>query len=397
MAALRAASPVTVEGGLSVTVAWDGLIVHGVEIASTRPAHACRVFQGKTVEQTVAALPLLYSVCRRAQGVAAVEACQQAQGVTSSLSVRRTRKLLVLMEIAQEYLWRFMLDWPQITGGQVQTQEYAALRGKLDSTLQPVLAGPGWRRIDSAAMELKDEAWEGFSALLAHHLEQNIFGIAPQAWADIASVEAIEKWRRNRQTPITGVIEWLMKAGGEQGRRSVPLMPPAAALAQVVDALAADEDFARRPHWQGGALETGALARMQHHPLIQALRAQEKGMLARVLARLLELAALPQGMLQALHAESFDDGAAASATGAGQAWVETARGLLLHRVEIAGDVVRRYQILAPTEWNFHPAGALAEEVRGMRASDEAALRKKIAMTMLALDPCVGYELRIVHA
>lgn len=386
-----------VEGSLSLAVAWDGDIVHGVEIASTRPVHACRVFQGKTVEQTVAALPLLYSVCRRAQGVAAVEACQQALGVTSSLSVRRTRKLLVLAEIAQEYLWRFLLDWPQITGGQAQAQGYAALHGKLDRALQPVLADPGWGRIDSAAMALKDEAWEGFSALLAHHLEQNIFGIAPQAWADIASVEALEQWRRNSHTPLTGVIEWLMKEGREHGRSSVPLMPHAASLAQVVDALVADEDFARRPHWQGGALETGALARMQHHPLIRALQAQSKGMLARVLARLLELAALPQSMLQALRAESFDDGAAASATGAGQAWVETARGLLLHRVEIAGDVVRRYQILAPTEWNFHPAGALAEEVRGMRASDEAALRKKIAMMMLALDPCVGYELRIRYA
>lgn len=395
---MRAASPVAVEGSLSVTVAWDGQCIHDVAIKSTRPVYACRVFHGKSVEQTVATLPLLYSVCRRAQGVAAIEACQQAQGVTSSLSVRRTRKLLVLAEIAQEYLWRFMLDWQQITGGQADAQDYAALRGKLDGALQPILADPGWRRIGNAAIELKSGAWEYFSALLAQYLERNIFGVAPQVWADLASVEALEKWRWNRQTPIAGVIEWLMEQGGEHGRSAVLLMPPAAELAQVADALATDEDFARQPHWRGGPLETGALARMQHHPLVLAVSQQAGNViLARVLARLLELAALPQRMLQVMHAVSFDDGAAASDTGAGQAWVETARGLLLHRVEIAGDVVRRYQILAPTEWNFHPAGALAEEVSGMRATDEQTLRKKIAMTMLALDPCVGYELRITHA
>lgn len=382
---------------MSLTLAWDGRIVHGVTIASTRPVHACRVFHDKTVAQTLTALPLLYSVCRRAQSVAAMQACQQALGVTSTISVQRTRKLLVLAEIAQEYLWRFLLDWPQIMGMPAQTQAYAVLRGKLERVLQPILLAPGWKAIDGAAMVQQDAAWEGFCALLAHDLEQNVFGIEPHAWAELATVAALEDWRRNQQTPLSGVIEGLMNMAEEQGRRSVPLMPPAASLTHVADALAADEDFACRPHWQGSMLETGAIARLQRHPLLRALQGQSKTMLARVLARLLELAELPQNMLQVLHAESFGDEVAVRKTGVGQAWVETARGLLLHRVVLAGDVVRRYQILAPTEWNFHPAGVLAQEVCGMRARDEVMLQKKVAMMMLALDPCVGYELRIAHA
>jgi len=43
--------------------------------------------------------------------------------------------------------------------------------------------------------------------------------------------------------------------------------------------------------------------------------------------------------------------------GAGLGWVQTARGLLLHRVACTADgLIGSYRVLAPTEWNFHPGG-----------------------------------------
>jgi coenzyme F420-reducing hydrogenase alpha subunit len=385
---------VGVEGSLLVRVAWDGHSVQEVEIASSRPVAACRVFHGKPVGQAVNMLPLLYTVCKTAQGVAAVAACQQASGVTARASVQRARQRLVLAEIAQEYLWRFMLDWPQAAGEETDAQAYAALRNKLAGLLQPVLADAGWRTTSDGESDARDEIWDAYCTALADYVEREIFGMSARAWSDFDSMDALQAWSRGAPTTMARVIGVLLREDVEQGDgNAVALMPPAQELAQASEMLAADADFARHPHWRGQPLETGALARMQDHPLVRAALDQGRRILARVVARLLELAALPQRICDAAGEKEV---VAASVPGLGQAWVETARGLLLHRVEVMGEQVSRYQILAPTEWNFHPQGALAQELSGMRAEDELALRGKIARAMLALDPCVGYELRLVR-
>ena len=79
-------------------------------------------------------------------------------------------------------------------------------------------------------------------------------------------------------------------------------------------------------------------------------------------------------------------------TGIGQ--VEAARGHLVHRVVLDDGWVRRYQILAPTEWNFHPAGVVARGLGGLVDSDEPTLRRQAALLINAMDPCVGYDLRV---
>lgn len=394
-----AADTVAIEGGLYLRVKWDGLSVQSAGLVSTRPVQACQLFQGKSVNQAATALPLLFSVCRQAQGAAALQACQQALGIGPSLSVRQTRQLAVLAEIAQEYLWRFSLDWPRLMGGQTDEQAYAQGRAALDRAIQPVLADTGWRTVDSTGIDLHVDAWQGFSMQLARHVEQRLLGMAPPEFLAIAGVEDLEAWSRSRAVPLAGIFGLLMKQSADEwGQSSVPLMPAAAEMAGLADALAAQDGFAQQPNWQGGALETGALARMRQHPLLaDMLRRGGSRMLARVVARLLELAALPQRILTVLQADALDEVDLPCRPGTGQAWVETARGRLLHRVELAGAAVSRYQILAPTEWNFHPGGVLLDELRGLRAAGEESLRKKIAMAMLALDPCVGYELRIEHA
>jgi Ni,Fe-hydrogenase I large subunit len=73
--------------------------------------------------------------------------------------------------------------------------------------------------------------------------------------------------------------------------------------------------------------------------------------------------------------------------GPGQAlaWCEMARGLLLHWVQLdAQGAVQDYRVVAPTEWNFHPDGALARALAALPASDTLAASTLAA----AFDPCV---------
>jgi Ni,Fe-hydrogenase I large subunit len=83
--------------------------------------------------------------------------------------------------------------------------------------------------------------------------------------------------------------------------------------------------------------------------------------------------------------------------GEGLGAVQTARGLLLHRVRLADGRVAHYQIIAPTEWNFHPEGALVCGLRGLVTDDGAVLDRSARLAVQALDPCVACTIEIGHA
>ncbi|HCX34082.1 MAG TPA: hypothetical protein DHV08_11360, partial [Rhodocyclaceae bacterium] len=83
--------------------------------------------------------------------------------------------------------------------------------------------------------------------------------------------------------------------------------------------------------------------------------------------------------------------------GCGMAAVETARGVLMHRVDLEDGRVSRYRIVAPTEWNFHPQGAFVRGLAGTPASDTGEAHRAAALLAHALDPCVACEIRVRHA
>lgn len=90
--------------------------------------------------------------------------------------------------------------------------------------------------------------------------------------------------------------------------------------------------------------------------------------------------------------------AVASATqapcGIGLAQLEAARGRLVHRVELVDGRIGRYQIVAPTEWNFHPHGPVATGLRKLPNVDDTALRLAAGLLISGVDPCVDYVLSL---
>jgi Ni,Fe-hydrogenase I large subunit len=59
--------------------------------------------------------------------------------------------------------------------------------------------------------------------------------------------------------------------------------------------------------------------------------------------------------------------------------------------------VRLYRIVAPTEWNFHPQGALATALVGAPAGDAAAARLAALRLVNSLDPCVNCSVEVTDA
>jgi coenzyme F420-reducing hydrogenase alpha subunit len=154
--------------------------------------------------------------------------------------------------------------------------------------------------------------------------------------------------------------------------------------------LGIDEAFAVAPTLAGQPAETGALARRADEPLVAAALGDGRRVAARLAARRADLDFLARGLLEPELLQGWLGGAPV-APGVGLARVETARGLLLHLMQVKDGRVAGYVIVAPTEWNFHAQGAFAGEIVGSPAAtrDEAeGLARRLA---LALDPCVSYE------
>ena len=146
-----------------------------------------------------------------------------------------------------------------------------------------------------------------------------------------------------------------------------------------------------QPRWQGQLYETTSLSRQLDTPLLQDLSARyANGLLPRLAARLAELA-------QCVYLPAFRLPAATpapAARGWGLAQVEAARGRLLHAVELNGETVRSYRILAPTEWNFHPQGVTVQSLSGLNAEDIDILQRQAVLLITAIDPCVDYRLTL---
>lgn len=95
-------------GRVRLTLLVHEGLVSKASVACERPAVA-RLLRGKAAEQAVALVPLIYSLCGKAQGSAARAALSAARGqpVAAHVDAR------ALAEAAREHAWALFVDWPR--------------------------------------------------------------------------------------------------------------------------------------------------------------------------------------------------------------------------------------------------------------------------------------------
>lgn len=362
-------------GKLHLCIIWDGKTVLRAEVKSTRP-QAYRLLTGKSPEAVVQLLPLLFSVCGKAQQAAAMAAVSVAQGHAIPQIAMLERR--VACEAMQEHLWKLLLDWPKLLGLPQQQEQFVHWHGALNA----IASGRG---------DAEDLLAELYRILL---------GATATEWKHPDSYSKLVEWLNTKQgllAPIISALE-LKESGlnfaGEQEACSFLPAWTASDLWQIYTGRF-DPEFAVLPQHDGKPMETGALAHNQHKLLLQdVLRQQPARLLARLIARLIDLldsaTALAHGNI-AGHVQGISAG-----EGAGLSVVQTARGMLLHHVRIKTGRIEEYLIVAPTEWNFHPQGALTGLI-GLQESDKARLMETVELFVLSLDPCVEYEIEVSHA
>lgn len=390
-----------------------------VQIDSSRPLTATRVFAGKPATEVAAQLPLLYSVCQTAQALACVQACEGLLGIRPAPAAAAQRTLLALAETAKEHLWRLLLDWPRALAPLGDTppaqppQLGIALRAYL--ALRRACADHDPLRPGAVAAQTDATAAAAPIATLVDLAEQWVFATPPRVWLDqVGDADALLRWASGAVSAPAALVRAIQRDGmADLGRNRVPTLAPEpneAELNRIEQALAGgDADhFVARPCLDGTPMETTPLAREIAIRGVVAELAQRygNGLLPRLAAVLLELARTLAALEQA--AASCSAGASTAAgiparssarTGAAIGIAQAARGLLVHRIAGAADRVTRYHILAPTEWNFHPRGVVAEGLAAIARdldgrADDALLQRWAALYITAVDPCVAYRLEI---
>jgi hypothetical protein len=299
-----------------------------------------------------------------------------------------------MLESVQDTFRHLLIDGPAAMGAAPCAAPVAAARAAiapfLSATGNPTAVGDG---------SAKRAVGKRLSAIAA----DAIFGMPVERWRSLADADTLLTWCASGATIVAAALARLFAEAPLLGRSTIPPMPPAwsdALLDIVVPAMRGDAAFERTPTWAGSPVETGALARMRDDPLVADVRRRFGNAVGtRMVARLAALAAQIEelsGWETRPESPPRIQGIPLG-DGEGFAAVETARGLLLHRARVRDERVVDYRIVAPTEWNFHPEGALPRGLEGFELDDEPHLLRAARLAVHALDPCVGSRIEVGHA
>lgn len=392
---------------IDVRLRLSGGRVAAVDVASGRTATAAAVLEGKTVDDALALLPLLFALCGVGQLTAGLRAVEAALGIEVSAQERLARALLVGAETVSEHATRMLVDWPVLAGlppdvdGARRVREAAAALQRVlypDSRTRARLGG---------GATLVRPVLVASAAELAGAVEAVVLGLPLAA---VAGAEDLATWLATAEVMPAQVMRAATAAGVAEAGGAVAPLPPLPPLdpLRLAERLEATDvvSFLRAPQWDGVVYETGPFARTGGHGAVTAMVVRHgPAVLPRLLARVVETALAVEKIVR-ITSQMCDDqtsveGTQPIAAGAGDTAVrwglgaeDAARGRLFHHVVVAHGRVARWRILAPTEWNFQSRGPLAAAVGSLPANDGAWVRRATEWLVMALDPCVACHVRV---
>lgn len=365
-------------GSLSVAVTIDRDAggagrVCDVNVGSSRPVgFSSALFIGRPGDEIPALVGRLHALCGLSHATASAVALAAARDEDIAAVAADHYEGLIAERIGEHL--RSVFTGPTGTpAGEVARDTLADLRAALaaarnliDGTVRPLGEVPHAAAVD----QIRRSVARLGLALDSHHRLR----MSPNSWAFAVS---------ERAGSATG-DEFLAADPLETGDDDA-----------VIAALAADPlGYAAAPSLPGRRPETGPFAR--------AVVRNGGGVFdgrGRIEARLAEIAdaarllALPRPIREEsiatwIRGQSLE-------VNTGYAAVESPRGRLHHlvRVDDAGRITA-YAILAPTEWNFGPAGPFVATLRANRVAPGPAGLARVERIAATFDPCVGFDVTV---
>jgi hypothetical protein len=349
-----------------------------------------RLLRGQRGEEVGRSLSSVFTLCAHAHRRTCELALAVAQGGPPIL-LPTEPPVALWLETARDHLRSIALDWPQRLpelGGASNLDWLSDCPLPLFSTQAPTDARSSIEKLDQ----------------LRQWLEQRILGQTIDKWLlDHCQPDALLDWCNaqaaylplarslsacypiaNSLRPSTRCLHVLDEDATQQRQQ----------LSQLARSMVDEADFVQHPSWLGQCAENGPWTRLRHRQDEAAIKHSAWTRMCARWIELVELAAASQQASGFSEVPLLSSGAMRLGEGQALAWCEMARGLLLHWVQLdAGGSVQDYRVLAPTEWNFHPQGALATAVAGLAPDDSV----KANLLAAAFDPCVACTIELPEA
>ncbi|PYE21598.1 nickel-dependent hydrogenase large subunit [Paraburkholderia silvatlantica] len=326
-------------------------------IAGGRPPLAAALLRGQAAATAASRLAALFALCGLAHRLCA-ELAVGAAGASGEHEREDTANaahaMLLTRETLAVHLRCIWTDWP------------ARLAAAAPHRLPDVEAAgaPGW--VERHVLGMPARAW------LAH-------------WADDPR-GCLSAWSARAATFPARLLADCRAYADTMRATPRPLVIDEARLSELAGAIAGSAAFAHAPLQHGLPAESGVWTRSDDP---RALDYDTPWL--RLGARVADVARLAAGDGSA---GALRFGARTCAPGEALGWCEMARGVLVHWVRLAPDDAARiedYRVVAPTEWNFHRQGTLAQALSRLdRTPDDRALAARTGVWMGAFDPCIAY-------
>jgi hypothetical protein len=344
-------------------------------LQSSRPDWSDRLGRGQATQALPTLVSSLFSLCGQAHRWCSQLALHAAD--PRLCPDLRELPAVLQRETALEHVRRFGLDWPR----QLAQPDDALTARVLDALRRCPLMQP---TAAPAALWPAMRDW-----LSAECLQQE-----PAEWLDdwrAAGTDGLQRWSLRSSGWLAALLRCAREADVPLPLLAVNALRPQAeehSLRAVGAALATKPGFAIRPQWNGQCAHTGTWSRL--HDDVSPPPATAWGLLGSRIAELVRLCLPDEPRSSGQHWLAW--GAIATGHGKGLAWVEMARGLLIHQVELdSHGLVAACRVIAPTEWNFHPEGLAAQAVSAITGSPEQ-MDRSVRLVMAALDPCVPFSI-----
>ncbi len=355
-------------------------------LRNTRRNWISMLAPGRNASGLPALVAGLYSLCGRSHQICAGMALAAARGESANAPGDAQA---VQFETASEHVRRIGLEWPALLAGPGRAADAGNANWRASLRQCPLFvpeANP------------QSPPWPG--RMLAW-LKKEWLGMDARQWLDrwqSTGPDWLGEWSAQRLTGLARLLHdsiCLLSFPSDCETSGPEVMALGwtddsahRSFSDLADRLLASDQFALAPRQSGCAAQTGNWTR---HNDPDPLLTQPYELLGSRLADLIRLC-LPD-RAGAGGSGWLARGAISTGPLGALAWLEMARGLLIHAVRLDPadpDRVLAYQILAPTEWNFHPDGIVAQHLSRMDPAHPKT-DPQVALLMAAYDPCVPFS------
>ncbi len=388
-----------IEGEIKISVVARSGQVEAVSITSTRPLHITKLFAGKSIDSVADIMNAIYHLCNTAHRFAFLRLLDESTVIKLSQNEIQAYELLLDLETIREHCFSIASKWSQDTDNIVDTNiiNLLAILKEISATLF----------VNTDPLSLADKELQSFNSIdklilkLEQQLQNLLIGSKNNAEFVFTDMDSFNDWLKVGKSKSVTFLNYLQQHQlNEIGNVEVSHLPDLDL--QEVSILLNNDAYIQRPSYQDTTCETTPYSRQSKHQFIkQLVNVHGNGVLTRAVSQLLEVFELLNKVkrnYRNIESEniSYNIQFPVLATSA-LVQLEAARGRLVHQLCIENEKIKTYQILAPTEWNFHPEGILNHMIKSLNFTDKEDLISKVRLLVNAIDPCVGYSIEVDYA